>query len=446
MKFLTLMLALLTAVAHAKEIAETSKNKIPLNSSGPATGSIDFSTKGGHSKFRLKIKSGPANETVHLLVGGVSQAAFETSGNGSLNVTLVDDAIGFDPRGREIEIEDESDDTILSNSTGTAAVDERANLTPTGVQPLASGHATYRLKKGVAQFNAEIEDVTDGTYDILVDGVARGTITTVAGTGELEIEGATFDAVGKLIQVLLNGEVILSGTLLASAPGVSACTPAETTTILTALAGGSGDARYRIRDDCRRDFDVEIEDVPVGDYDLLVAGILRGTIHVAVQPDLSVEGEIEFSTELDEVGELPLDFDPTGATIEVVQGTNVFFSATGGTATTGTCTIVDSEVDFSNVGPIGSAKGKSRLRQDVDCGRDFRVEVEKLPVGSYSLNVDGLLRGTISVVVSNSDTFGEIEFDTEPSPGKLLLDFDPRGLTVEVQQSSNVFLTVTMPN
>ncbi|MEI6083067.1 MAG: hypothetical protein WCS70_02070 [Verrucomicrobiota bacterium] len=458
---MTVVTLAMPGVLPAKEIAESSKFKIPLTRTGSnddVAGSADFSSKSGRSTFRIKIKNGPASQEVELRVGGVSRGTFLTSSKGTVNITLSGAALDFDPRGREIEIEDSGDDKFLSgggtNTNVGASADERANLTPTGIQPAASGHATYRVKKGAGRFNVEIEDVIDGTYDILVAGAARGTITAVGGIGEVEFgddnggPALDFDPVGKLLQIALNGEIILSSTFLADAPGVSVCAPAETTTGLTPLASGSGDARYRIRDDCRRDFRVEIEDVPVGAYDLFVDAINRGTINVVVQSNLNVQGEIEFSSELDDSpsDELPLDFDPTGAAIEIRQGTNVFFTATGGTTTTGTCSVVDNELDLINQGLDGDAKGKSRFRQDVDCGRDLRVEVEKLPVGSYDLKVGGLLRGTISVVVSNSDTFGEIEFDTEPSPGKVLLNFDPRGQAVDVLQGTNLFLTVTMPN
>lgn len=453
-------------VLPAKEIAESSKFKIPLTRSGSdddVTGSADFSSKGGRSTFRIKIKNGPPSQEIELKVGGVSRGTFMTSSKGSVNITLVGgSSLDFDPRGHEIEIEDIGDDKFLSgggtNSNAGASFDERANLTPTGIQPLASGHATYRVKKGAAQFNVEIEHVTDGTYDILVDGVAQGTITVVGGIGGVEFgddSGAlplNFDPIGKLVQIALNGDIVLAGTFLASAPGVSVCTPAETSTPLIATAAApsaSGDARLRIRDDCRRDFRVEIEDVPVGAYDLIVAGILRGSINATVQPDMSVKGEIGFSSELDDSpsNELPLDFDPSGATVEVKQGSTLFLSATTGTPGTGTCSVVDTELDMVSTGVDFDAKGRSRIRQDVDCRRNLRVEVEKLALGNYDLHVGGIQRGVIVVQLVNSEPVGHIEFDTHPDqPGELLLDFDPRGQLVEVLQDTTLYLSVTMPN
>jgi len=81
-----------------------------------------------------------------------------------------------------------------------------------------------------------------------------------------------------------------------------------------AVSGAQGDARFRIRDDCRRDFNVEIEDVADGAYDLRVGGVSRGTLQVAAG-----QGELEFSDPV-EPGKLLLDFDPRGEAVEVFDG------------------------------------------------------------------------------------------------------------------------------
>lgn len=449
--------------ADAREIQEASKLSIPLIRSGgddDVAGKADFKSKNGASRFQLKIKKGPPNEELELKVGGVSRGFFMTNKKGAAKVQLFGgSSLGFDPRGREIEVEDENDDKLLtSDDDGSlpfgSKVDERVNLLSTGVQPGASGHATLRVKKGRAQFNVEIEDVTDGAYDLIVDGITRGTIDVASGEGEIEFGDDSggppldFDPLGKLIQVSQGGAVILTGTFLAGAPGVSVCTPGESSTALnsTDLApGASGHVDLKIEDDCEREFEVEVEDLPVGDYDLVVAGIVRGTIPV-INVTGGTQGEIEFSSDPDDPGELPLDFDPTGTTIEIKQGDNVFLTATAGAPGPGSCTVVDTEPDMTNTGADADAKGKARFRQDGDCDRNFRVEVEKLTLGNYELVVGGIVRGTIAVMLDNNEPVGHIEFDTEPDqPGEVLLTFDPRGQLVEVRQGATVFLSVTMP-
>jgi hypothetical protein len=459
----------------AREVAESSKMKIPMLRSGSdddVTGTVDFRSSKGKSRFRLRIKKGPPSHELEIIVNGVNRGSVTTSAGGSASVQFQSAPVSrksrlldFDPRGKIVEIQDVGDDKLLTNETGDdshppgSSLDERANLTATGVQPAASGHALLRERKGRLNFNVEVEDVTDGVYDLIVEGVVRGTITVLAGRGEIEFANPTddiaklpldFDPLGKLIQIAQGSSIILTGSLLAPAPGVNVCTPAETASVFSNVGpdpDASGDARLRIGDDCRRDFRVEAEDLPVGPYELVVAGTVRGTINVAVQPDASVQGEIEFSSDPDDPDELPLNFDPTGAIIEVRQGATVFLSTTAGTPGPGTCDVIDSEVAMVNSGADADAKGKARVRQDVDCGRNFRVEIEKLPIGDYELVVGGITRGTINVQLANGEAVGHIEFDTEPDqPGELLLDFDPRGQFVEVGQGATVFLSVTAPN
>ncbi len=91
-------------------------------------------------------------------------------------------------------------------------------------------------------------------------------------------------------------------------------------------ADASADARLRTDDRCRFDFRVEVEDVPVGTYTLVGGGVDRGTIAVQARPT-GTEGEIEFKAGDDDSRELPLNFDPLGATIEIRSAEAIFFSA-----------------------------------------------------------------------------------------------------------------------
>jgi hypothetical protein len=418
------------------------------------SGKADFKSKNGASRFRLKIKKGPPEQELELKVGGVSRGLFMTNRRGAAKVGLMAGrTLDFDPRGRAIEIEDENDDKLLSSDdhgrlSFGSKVDERVNLVSTGVQPGASGHAKLKVKKGETEFEVEIEHVTDGAYDLIVDGVTQGAITVTGGVGQIDFRNPPFAPLGKLIQIAQDGAVVLTGTLLAGAPGVSVCTPGESSTDLTntgLVPGASGHADLKVEDDCERSFDVEVEDLPVGDYDLVVAGIVRATITVTDVVGGS-EGELEFSSDPDDAGELPLDFDPSGATIEIRRGASVFLTATAGSVGSGTCTVADNELVMTNTGADADAKGKSRFRQDEDCDRNFRVEIEKLPLGNYELVVGGMVRGAITVALVQGEPVGHIEFDTDPDqPGELLLTFDPRGQQVEIRQGVTVFLTVTMP-
>ncbi len=101
-------------------------------------------------------------------------------------------------------------------------------------------------------------------------------------------------------------------------------------------------------------------------------------------------------------------------------------------------------IDSTGVDPDGKADARFRIRED--CDRDFRVEIEDVPAGAYELFVGGENRGTITVTDTGGETEGEIEFDTEPDdPGEILLDFDPRGKIIEIEQGGTVFLSRAFP-
>jgi hypothetical protein len=178
--------------------------------------------------------------------------------------------------------------------------------------------------------------------------------------------------------------------------------------------------------------------------------VSRGTITV-INTGVENEGEIEFDTDPDEPGELLLNFDPTGKQLEVLQGATVVLSRTldGSSGTPGgggTCSDRDTQLNLDVVGPVSGAKGDLRFRESVDCDRDFRVQVEDVPVGDYSLVVGGSVKGTISVANVLGDIQGEIEFDTDPSdPGELLMTFNPAGQLIEIIQSGTTYLSITLP-
>lgn len=122
--------------------------------------------------------------------------------------------------------------------------------------------------------------------------------------------------------------------LAAQSKSSGTCARVEREQLLTSTgadANASARARLRQRDDCRRDFSVEIEDVDAGDYELVVNDVVRGTI--AARPTASgVEGEIELEAADNQPHPLTLDFDPLGAVIEIRRAGVVYFADVFGAA------------------------------------------------------------------------------------------------------------------
>ncbi len=91
-------------------------------------------------------------------------------------------------------------------------------------------------------------------------------------------------------------------------------------------ADGTARARWRQDARCRADFGVELEDVPLGDYALLVGGVVRGLIVVVADPTGGTRGEIEFEAIDDTPHPLTLDFDALGAVVEIRAGGATWFA------------------------------------------------------------------------------------------------------------------------
>lgn len=98
---------------------------------------------------------------------------------------------------------------------------------------------------------------------------------------------------------------------------------------------------------------------------------------------------------------------------------------------------------MGNTGVIPAAQGKLKFEENIE-RTEFSAEVEDLPLGAYSLFVDGANRGTLQVATVAGGTEAELEFRSPVEPGKQLLDFDPRGKLVQVRQGSTVFLSATL--
>ena len=440
----------------------------------------------GRRRFEIEVQ-GVAEGTYEVFVDGLPNGSFEAPGGlgeieydtnpGELGKRLLD----FDPRVARIDLL--LNGAIVFSGTGEAQIpgmnvcsfsEDEAFLpeTPAG----AGGKAKVRVRTREdcdRDVRIQVEVPTGGDYDVIVDGVIRGTIATAfdpsEGLFKGEIEFDTdpdepgeilldFEVVGAALEIAGSAD----GTVLFASGGFDPgpdgnggiCVSEENESPLFATAAAplaSGSARFRVRDDCDEDFRVEIEDVAGGSYDLLVGGVLRGSFTAAFDAVAGqVRGEIEFDSDPDDPGTLLLDFDPRGQAVEIVEvaGATVLTGsdAGGGSVPPATCGQDEIELPLLNSGLEPAAKGKARFRQRSDCDRELRVEIEDLPAGDYDLLVGGFVRGTITVALVLGELEGQIEFDTDPDePGEVLLDFEVLGQPIEVQSAAGTLLERTLP-
>jgi len=109
--------------------------------------------------------------------------------------------------------------------------------------------------------------------------------------------------------------------------------------------------------------------------------------------------------------------------------------------------ILRQTVSLENTGAEPSADGKAEFRIKKKKNRQrFKVEVEDLTPANYDLMVEGVFKGTLDVRQQpDGRVEAELEFDTKREPGKLPLDFDPRGKLITVERSGTVYLQVVFP-
>ena len=286
--------------------------------------------------------SGLAPDTEFALTAdGVPVATLSSDAAGEVDETLLVDDLGVDPRNTDFGVEDGEDgeDVLESadeNDDGHSdtTLDERAQLTPTDLAQGGRASTHFEIdENGKQEFKVKIENVPPGSYDVFVNGLAVGAIDAASGKGKIEFASAPdkdelaldFDPAGAMVEIRLADALVFSGTTSAQVPGLDVCEPSKGHQMLEPASAGEAVAKLETDEDCGKEFEVEVRGVAADAYELVVGGVVRGSIPVTEDGSGRTKGGIEFSSELDE-GKLPLDFDPVGAPIEVRLGDVVVFS------------------------------------------------------------------------------------------------------------------------
>ncbi len=470
-----LLLALLLSVSATVvpvNGANSSHIRTPLVNTGvipDARGVVLAELKLRESEMIVSASKLTPGASVDVVIGGVVEATVTVRTDGKLSVKFKaprpgrSEPLDFDPRGQTLSLAIggvsvlEAPIAATGEPQGTLAA-ERANLTPSdGVAGRA--RAEYRVSRnGKRIFRVDVVRGGAGPFELFVAGVKRGDLTVRGVTAKIKFGVGSddpgvlpldFDPRGEVLDVISGGQVLFSGKLEALARGVNLSTPRLTASAITATAlAGSGHASAKLRLDerARKHFSVEVEDVPVGAYDLFVDGVKVGTINVATVTG-GTEGEIEFTSGDDDPDELPLTFDPLGKTLSIRQGADVFFeslfegSLDDGAGRPAPEPASDSEEVLTSTGLDANAKATARYRVDADGRHKFDVEIEDVPAGNYTLTIAGTVRGTIRAIVTASGVEGEIEFDSKVEPGHRVLNFDPRGQLIEISNDAGVYFS-----
>ena len=283
----------------------------------------------------------------------------------------------------------------------------------------------------VGEFTLTLNDCASGQ-------VEYSTQLTDVGAGEFEIERLT-----KLPGLPCSGGITDDIPATATAERFSVELQAASN-----AAGARGSVEWVLAGGTA-ELDIEIENVSVGDYRVMIGGIDRGEINA--QPDdgdNDADGEIEFYSPQRGFNPL-LDFDPRGQAVAIQRDGQTILSAT----LPAEGSLVGFDYDdaegerslrqvMTNSGTFPSGRAVAEWERDDDYV-NFEVDVDDIPAGRYSLVVDTIARGVIDVRQdSDGDTDGEIEFYSPARAGYPVLDFDPQGALVEVVDgSTTLFFT-----
>ncbi len=244
-------------------------------------------------------------------------------------------------------VEDHDDDDHHNEDD---EIEQKVTLTP-GAAATPGSSARVELQSmatGKLELKIRGNGLPVGDYSVIIGGVVRGTLkmrNDEDGTrGRIEFETGNFDddelplnfpVAGEPVSVVQGGNTWFSGIIpTPPAPPVPDDDDHHDHTfiqILTRAAGVPVEAKAEAEIDVGLAgvivFEVEVEGVAAGAYDVTVGGIPRGTVTVVAYPDRT-RGELRFETEPEGTEEILLDFPVVGLPITITQGTIPFFSGT----------------------------------------------------------------------------------------------------------------------
>jgi hypothetical protein len=205
---------------------------------------------------------------------------------------------------------------------------------------------------------------------------------------------------------------------------------------------GEGKAKFWERSD-RSDFHVSAEDLPNGLYDVGYCDVLyEGILEI-----VDGEGAAQFRSPEAE-GKTLLIEDPRGCRIDLLQGDTVFL-------TSGEAVLsekergpkdddgaqVKVEVDLESTGVIEGAKGEVEYEIEGD-EAEFSVQIQGVPAGDYTLLVDNVDKGTLTVTMDGAKT--KLKLTDPPTADTDLLDFVPWNATIEIEDAGQVVILEVM--
>jgi len=408
--------------------------------------------------------SGPGNPTDDLMV--------------TRHFTGAWDQVDQESQGLLLEVIEQTDDTRRSVAYWYTYGADRKTAWYLGIGDLDENHIVFELYESVNVGFMQDDDPDStpvqsiGSMTIVFDSCDTGVVTYE--TDHAEVGSGSFNIVR--VSEVMNTHC--SGGI-SDDMHADAMFGEQRMELTPAREGitGSGLASYEDYPG-HMEYEVEVEGLPDGDYHNYIDMQDRGVFTVT-----DGHGHLTFSSP-GESGRMTMTFDPRGKLIEIHDNQGVVLSSfensfeeddhhhqgdgeddhnfdcqfgpgsghgMGGGMGDGMHDCVDDgefieiEADLVNTGVLVNAKGEAEWQMNSD-RVEFSVEIEDVPIGSYTLKVGGVTEGVIETFeMHNGGVYGRIRFRDPESYGREHLDFEPRGQKIEILQENTVILEVEFP-
>jgi hypothetical protein len=455
-----------------------------------AAGIVEINLKEQSSAMRLTLAKLTPGVAYTVTNGATPEAGFIADAKGGARLNFATKPkkgsflLDFEPRGQVLSVRTEDGVDVLQavvsgeGEPAKSSVSEYVEITTPG----SKGKATARFlvqPTGHQAFSIQLSQITGTGWSLYVDGVWRGEFMRNGSGARIDFDTTPqyastrlldFDPRGRMLDIVQAKNIVFSGTMAAQAAEVNVATYEWWNGAIPSTAldsDGSARVKLLVESDARRKFLLWLMDVPEGGYEFIVNGTLAATIQ-AVATDDGVVGAVEFSSRNDDSDELPLTFDPAGAIYTIQKGGLVYFTGrlaieSGGKGTDEDLNSI--KEDLVSTGYDSNAKGHATFKIDKHGHAEFIVDIRKTPLGTFKLWAGGIERGSFTTKFTETESkddgyngyygyngyngysnsgdkrevFGSITFKTGSK--KRPLDFDPRGLLIEVGNSSRIYFS-----
>jgi len=332
-----------------------------------------------------------------------------------------------------------------SSSAWADSASLRFSLAPTALDTDASGKMSGSFGVKKSTFKIEVAKLApSSSYEIKVNDLVQASFTTSSkGSARIEFRAPAksghqvldFDPRGAVVSILREGASHLEGIF--SGEGESAGSKINEQAYLTNLTQNpKARASVRFTQDAKgvKRFTVDVSKAPDGVCKLLVSGQ-----EVAEMTISKNRGKLVFEQGKSGSKNIPLTFDPRGATVDLTREGTVLFTGLMKAQSFGAN--IDKKSAFLLPIPpttdeiVGQAKAKWTVSEKAV--RKFSVELEDVPLGSYAFSVNGISKGLLEITGES----GELEFSNQPDGEALLLDFDPILATLTISQNETVLFS-----